>query len=267
VKKKESEKLVAAAAERHETARQHALACRERAHLADTAADQALGDERVLRALLASQPDEPTTEQIDELKRLAGQTAETRVVADLALARAQAADKALQHAAKTMREAQRVEAEVAYHEAQLAMSARLLELAPLHQHLNATLAQHLAHGGMDRPAGLEATFAWAQGIQAEAAAREQKPQSSPNPHTAVIMLRSVSVDTYGQFNAGEPCGFTPSISAALVAQGDARWAVDGEFPSRSALMRSALNIINNVARMLGRRTTENDVIETGWQSA
>jgi|HubBroStandDraft_4_1064222.scaffolds.fasta_scaffold714094_1 hypothetical protein len=120
-------------------------------------------------------------------------------------------------------------------------------------------------GGMVRPSGLEATLAWAHGIQAEAAAREPKQPATPDPSRSVIMLRSVSVEKYGQFNVGENAGFSPQIAAVLVAQGDAKWFVNGEFENRSALVRAARNTINRVARMLGRREIEAQ--EVGWEAA
>ncbi len=138
-KKTEPEKLIeasantAAAADHHETCRQRALACRETAKTAEADSHHAFEAERAQRALLANQADEPTSEQVDELKRLAVLAAESRVVADLATSRAQAADKALAEASKVLRQAQRVEAEIAFHLTQLELAGKIIELAPLHE--------------------------------------------------------------------------------------------------------------------------------------
>ena len=100
-------------------------------------------------------------------------------------------------------------------EAQLELAAKLIELAPLHYCLAETLAQHLALGGVDRPAGLDATFAWAHAIQAEAEARAPKAPAAPDPNRSVIILRAVGVPNFGQFCPGDTAGFPHHKSQPL----------------------------------------------------
>jgi hypothetical protein len=111
----------------------------------------------------------------------------------------------------------------------------LLELEPLYLEFGQAFERFQHLGGLDQPANLATAFAWAHGIQAAAAARAPKAPAAPDPNRSVIALRSFSVPTFGQFCAGETCGFPPAIAAQLVAQHDARWAVNGEFedPQRS----------------------------------
>jgi hypothetical protein len=235
-------------------------AASERAEFAHQAAFEAV---EALRQVLGAQIEEPSVEQRTQLRSLTAALTDSEIDLKVAQSRAVAATTAAKSAAQALRDEELKAKGARVSELKIALARKLIALAEDDALLVETVEDAQRHGLCRYEViAVSPVIQWAKAVLAEEAERQApKPVSKPDADRLIRFTRSPG-GHLANYNAGDLCGFEPSVAAHYVCQGFAEYALPGGI-HRDGLVGAARSALNSLARRLGYR----EGAESGWTTA